>query len=76
MKKYLILLLLLSCNKDDYIIPLGCLEEPNKELVCTMEIDYVCGCNGYLYVNECHAARDGNTSFTAATLEVDCKNLN
>lgn len=74
MKKYLILLLLLSCNKDDYTIPLGCLEEPNKELVCTMEIDYVCGCNGYLYVNKCHAVRDGNISFTAATVKSDCKN--
>ena len=43
MKKYLILLLF-SCNEDNYIIPSGCLNEPDKELVCTMDIDYVCGC--------------------------------
>ena len=75
MNKYLILLLLLSsCNEDKFPIPSGCLNEPDKELVCTMEIDYVCGCNGFLYANECWAARDGNTSWTAATVKSDCKN--
>ena len=38
-----------------------------------MEIDYVCGCNGFLYANECWAIRDGNTSWTAATVETNCK---
>ena len=73
MRKYLILLLF-SCSEDTYIIPSGCLNEPDKELVCTMEIDYVCGCNGYLYANECWAMRDGNTSWTTATVETNCKN--
>tara|TARA_Y100001970_G_scaffold287996_1_gene414054 strand:- start:461 stop:682 length:222 start_codon:yes stop_codon:yes gene_type:complete len=72
MRKYL-LLLLLGCNEDNFIIPSGCLNEPDNELVCTMEIDYVCGCNGYFYANECWAMRDGNTSWTAATIETDCK---
>ena len=74
MKRYLILLLLSSCNEDKFPIPSGCLNEPDKELVCTMNIDYVCGCNGFLYANECWAARDGNTSWTAATVKSDCKN--
>ena len=39
-----------------------------------MEIDYVCGCNGYLYANECWAMRDGNTSWVTATVETNCKN--
>jgi len=73
MRKYL-LLLLFSCNEDNFTIPLGCLNEPDKELVCTMEIDYVCGCNGYLYANQCWAMRDGNTSWTTATIETNCKN--
>jgi len=71
MRKYL-LLLLFSCNEDNFTIPPGCLNEPDKELVCTMEIDYVCGCNGYLYANECWAMRDGNTSWTTATVETNC----
>ena len=73
MRKYL-LLLLFSCNEDNFTIPSGCLSEPDKELVCTMEIDYVCGCNGYLYANQCWAMRDGNTSWTTATIETNCKN--
>ena len=73
MRKYL-LLLLFSCNEDNFTIALGCLNEPDKELVCTMEIDYVCGCNGYLYANQCWAMRDGNTSWTTATIETNCKN--
>ena len=52
----------------------GFADEPDKELVCTMEIDYVCGCNGYLYANECWAMRDGNTSWVTATVETNCKN--
>ena len=63
--------MLSGCNEDN--IPLDCLEEPNKDLVCTMEIDYVCGCNGFLYANECWAMRDGNTSWTGATVETNCK---
>ena len=73
MRKYL-LLLLFSCNEDNFNIPSGCLNEPDKELVCTMEIDYVCGCNGYLYANECWGIRDGNTSSVTATVESKCKN--
>ena len=63
--------MLSGCNEDN--IPSDCLEEPNKDLVCTMEIDYVCGCNGFLYANECWAIRDGNTSWIAATVETNCK---
>ena len=62
-----------GCKEDEFPIPPDCLGEPNKDLVCTMEIDYVCGCNGFLYANECWAIRDGNTSWAAATVETNCK---
>ena len=73
MRKYL-LLLLFSCNEDNFIIPTECIASPDKDLICTMEIVYVCGCNGFLYANECWAMRDGNTSWTTATIETNCKN--
>ena len=71
--KYIILLLLFGC-REEFIAPAGCIATPDKDLVCTMEIDYVCGCNGFLYANECWATRDGNTSWTPATIETNCKN--
>ena len=75
--KIYILLLLLGC-KEEFIVPYTCIDEekivPYSERICTMEIDYVCGCNGYLYANQCWAMRDGNTSWTTATIETNCKN--
>ena len=73
MNKYIFIFLFLGC-KEEFVIPTECIASPNKDLVCTMEIDYVCGCNGYLYANECWAIRDGNTSWTTATIETNCKN--
>ena len=69
----LLIVALSGCKEDEFPIPPDCLGEPNKDLVCTMEIDYVCGCNGFLYANECWAIRDGNTSWAAATVETNCK---
>ena len=41
--------MLSSCNKD-YIVPYNCIDEtkivPYTDRACTMEIDYVCGCDG------------------------------
>ena len=70
--RYIILLLLFGC-KEEFIIPTECIASPDPDLVCTMEIDYVCGCNGFLYANECWAMRDGNTSWTTATIKTNCK---
>ena len=71
--RYILFLFLISCGQDEFITPHGCMKMKKKELVCTMEIDYVCGCNGYLYANECWAMRDGNDSWTSATIETNCK---
>ena len=38
-----------------------------------MEVDYVCGCNGQLYINVCHANADGLTETWDATVESNCK---
>ena len=74
--KIYILLLLLGC-KEEFIVPYTCIDEekivPYSERVCTMDIDYVCGCNGYLYINKCYAEADGNTNWTEATVETNCK---
>ena len=57
--------MLSSCDKD-FIVPY-------TDRVCTMEIDYVCGCDGKMYINKCHAEADGLTNTWPATLETNCK---
>ncbi len=71
--RYILFLFLISCGQNEFITPYDCVKTKKKDLVCTMEIDYVCGCNGYLYANECWAMRDGNDSWTSATIETNCK---
>ena len=74
--KSLILLLLISCG-EDFIVPYNCVDEdkivPYKDRICTMEIDYVCGCNGRMYINKCYAEADGLTTTWSATIETNCK---
>jgi len=83
--KYLILLfyiivlicVLSSCN-EDFIVPYNCIDKskivPYIDRVCTMEVEYVCGCNGQTYINRCHAEADGLTNIWSATLKTNCKN--
>ena len=74
--KIYILLLLLGC-KEEFIVPYTCIDEekivPYSERICTMEIDYVCGCDGHFYINKCHAEAEGVTTTWSATLETNCK---
>ena len=76
MRYILFLFLFLGC-KEEFIVPYNCIDEdkivPYSERVCTMDVNYVCGCNGYLYINQCYAAADVNTSWTVATVETNCK---
>lgn len=73
----IILLGMLSSCGEDFITPAGCINEsqitPYKDRVCTMEVDYTCGCNGQLYINPCHAAGDGVTETWPATVKSNCK---
>tara|TARA_B100000745_G_C19833352_1_gene275881 strand:+ start:153 stop:440 length:288 start_codon:yes stop_codon:yes gene_type:complete len=73
---FLTIFLLTSCA-EDFITPAGCINEsqitPYKDRVCTMEVDYTCGCNGQLYINPCHAAGDGVTETWPATVKSNCK---
>jgi len=83
--RYLILLfyiivlvcVLVSCEKE-YVVPADCIDKskivPYIDRVCTMEVGYVCGCDGLLYINKCHAEADGLTNTWSATLETNCKN--
>ena len=63
--------------KEDFIIPASCIDEskiiPYIDRVCTMEVEYVCGCDGLLYINKCHAEADGLTNTWPATLQTNCK---
>ena len=74
----IILLGMLSSCGEDFITPAGCINEsqiiPYKDRVCTMEVEYVCGCNGQTYINKCHAEADGLTNIWPTTLEDNCKN--
>lgn len=49
-----------GCSKEQVILN-NCLTDPDPTAMCTMEVDYQCGCNGYVYINPCHAYKDGVT---------------
>mgnify|MGYP003152642630 CR=1 FL=1 len=72
----LLLGMLSNCNKE-YIVPYNCIDEnkivPYIDRMCTMEVEYVCGCDGLLYINKCHAEADGLTNTWPATLNINCK---
>ena len=74
--KYIFLLLLIAC-KEEFVVPYDCIDEdkivPSKDRICTMEVDYVCGCNGYMYINKCYAEAEGVTTTWPATLQTNCK---
>ena len=74
--KYIFILLLVGCG-EDFVTPTGCIDEnkivPYIDRICTMEVEYVCGCDGLLYINKCHAEADGLTNTWQATLQTNCK---
>ncbi len=68
MKKYLIFLLLISCEYEK--VDITCMTEEQPDLICTMEMDLVCGCNGTSYVNPCHAKKAGVLRYRPQAMDV------
>ncbi len=67
--------LLFSCNKEPIILE-GCLEEPYPNMVCTMEVNYQCGCDGWVYINPCHATKNGVTKIRPYNIDEPGDNCN
>ena len=53
-----IIILLTSCSKEPAILD-NCLEDKDPNMVCTMDVNYQCGCDGWIYINPCHATKNG-----------------
>ena len=72
----MIIILLGMCSgcKEDFIIPAGCIDEskiiPYIDRVCTMDVEYVCGCDGKTYSNTCIAENAGIINYSSG----ECKN--
>ena len=71
-----IIALFLSCKENIPEIQSDCLEEPYPNMVCTMEVDYQCGCDGVLYINHCHATKNGVTKIRPYDIDEPGDNCN
>ena len=71
----LIFLILISCKKEPIILE-GCLEEPYPNMVCTMEVNYQCGCDGWVYINPCYATKNGVTKIRPYDIDEPGDNCN
>jgi len=71
MPKFLLLLFTVLCFTATFMFACkapatSCIDpgKINKEAICTMQFDPVCGCNGQTYSNACLADNAGVTSYT------------
>lgn len=61
-----------ACNKSTITTP--CHADPNPDLMCTMQVDPVCGCDNVVYSNSCVAEQHGivNVKLTNKAVGASC----
>ena len=73
----IVLIVVLTSCDEDFVAINDCVDKSKivlyKDLTCTLEVEYVCGCNGWMYINKCYAESDGVTNTWSATLKTNCK---
>ena len=73
----IVLIVVLTSCDEDFVAINDCVDKSKivlyKDLTCTLEVEYVCGCNGWMYINKCYAEADGVTNTWSATLKTNCK---
>ena len=71
----LLLITLTGCEKEPVVLE-GCLEEPYPNMVCNMEVNYQCWCDGWVYINPCYATKNGVTKIRPYNIDDPGDNCN
>tara|TARA_R100000742_G_C4205596_1_gene33435 strand:- start:72 stop:356 length:285 start_codon:yes stop_codon:yes gene_type:complete len=64
----LMFFILIGCEREPIVLN-NCLTDPDPNAICTMDVNYQCGCNGYVYINPCHAYKDGVTRIRPISID-------
>lgn len=71
---FIIAFLLSSCEYEK--VDLTCQGEERPDLVCTEQVDLVCGCDGTTYMNSCYANRAGVLKYRPQAIDNPNDNCN